>query len=186
MNEPAQEHKLEIHNGNIQVPHGCTPQCDGMTCGDDGCGGTCGTCAEGETCDMMNQVCCTSDLDGDGVCDEYDCAPDDAGSYGMPAEVDTLWLSPDGAMLHWNPLSGEEGPGTVYDICRGVIAELPAGGGAGDACIAQDVSVTELAITADPPAGVGWHYEVRGDNSCGAGTFGHNTEGTERNPAVCP
>jgi alpha-tubulin suppressor-like RCC1 family protein len=28
----------------------CTPQCDGKNCGDDGCGGACGTCAAGTTC----------------------------------------------------------------------------------------------------------------------------------------
>ncbi len=28
----------------------CAPTCEGKTCGDDGCGGTCGTCAETELC----------------------------------------------------------------------------------------------------------------------------------------
>ncbi len=28
----------------------CTPVCDDFECGDDGCGGVCGTCPEGETC----------------------------------------------------------------------------------------------------------------------------------------
>jgi hypothetical protein len=27
----------------------CTPQCDGVECGDDGCGGSCGTCGDGTT-----------------------------------------------------------------------------------------------------------------------------------------
>ncbi|MFH0840401.1 MAG: LamG domain-containing protein [bacterium] len=29
---------------------GCTPDCDGKECGDDGCGGSCGTCSEGREC----------------------------------------------------------------------------------------------------------------------------------------
>jgi hypothetical protein len=29
----------------------CTPDCSGKTCGDDGCGGSCGTCSSGYTCD---------------------------------------------------------------------------------------------------------------------------------------
>jgi hypothetical protein len=29
----------------------CTPQCDGSTCGNDGCGGLCGTCKSGEYCE---------------------------------------------------------------------------------------------------------------------------------------
>src|SRR5207237_587849 len=28
----------------------CTPSCSGKTCGDDGCGGSCGTCKSSETC----------------------------------------------------------------------------------------------------------------------------------------
>jgi len=28
----------------------CTPDCDGRSCGDDGCGGSCGACESGETC----------------------------------------------------------------------------------------------------------------------------------------
>jgi len=28
----------------------CTPVCTGKTCGDDGCGGSCGTCGSGQTC----------------------------------------------------------------------------------------------------------------------------------------
>lgn len=54
----------------------CTPQCDGLTCGSDGCGGTCGTC-EGE------------DLCVDGVCrgDCVACTPGDTGCDG-----ETSWL----------------------------------------------------------------------------------------------
>jgi len=33
----------------------CEPVCEGRNCGDDGCGGVCGTCAEGETCDVQGQ-----------------------------------------------------------------------------------------------------------------------------------
>ena len=29
----------------------CTPNCAGLACGDDGCGGSCGSCAEGEGCE---------------------------------------------------------------------------------------------------------------------------------------
>jgi hypothetical protein len=28
----------------------CTPECDGLQCGEDGCGGTCGTCSAPQTC----------------------------------------------------------------------------------------------------------------------------------------
>ena len=39
----------------------CDPVCDGRTCGDDGCGGVCGTCADGETCDVQ------------GLCEQDGC-----------------------------------------------------------------------------------------------------------------
>ena len=29
---------------------GCAPQCTGKSCGDNGCGGTCGTCSASQTC----------------------------------------------------------------------------------------------------------------------------------------
>ncbi|RZO58168.1 MAG: hypothetical protein EVA89_19835, partial [Sandaracinaceae bacterium] len=31
-------------------PDGCVPACEGLACGDDGCGGSCGTCGDGLTC----------------------------------------------------------------------------------------------------------------------------------------
>jgi hypothetical protein len=36
----------------------CTPACDGKACGDDGCGGFCGTCQDGEVC-KVDGLCAT-------------------------------------------------------------------------------------------------------------------------------
>ncbi|MCK6570654.1 SUMF1/EgtB/PvdO family nonheme iron enzyme [Myxococcota bacterium] len=42
---------------NVQVAGACgEPRCNGRQCGDDGCGGTCGDCAAGESCDA-NGAC---------------------------------------------------------------------------------------------------------------------------------
>lgn len=43
-------------------PPGCVPDCTGLSCGDDGCGGSCGSCATGagETC-SAGQCVCTAD-----------------------------------------------------------------------------------------------------------------------------
>jgi hypothetical protein len=35
----------------------CVPACDGLTCGSDGCNGTCGSCAAAETCTLAGQCC---------------------------------------------------------------------------------------------------------------------------------
>ena len=65
----------------------CILDCGGKDCGDDGCGGSCGTCDSGFACDALNSLCCTPDTDLDSVCDVDDCAPDDNGSYQVPDEV---------------------------------------------------------------------------------------------------
>jgi len=70
----------------------CTPDCSGKVCGDDGCGGTCGTCNAGETCDANgqcqagNNACSPSNPNGtceagkvckNGHCvDDNNCTPD--------------------------------------------------------------------------------------------------------------
>lgn len=57
------------------VPSGCacTPQCAGKQCGSDGCGGTCGTCASGQTCSLSSQCACTPSCTG------KQCGPDGCG-----------------------------------------------------------------------------------------------------------
>lgn len=40
----------------------CEPFCQGRECGDDGCGGTCGSCQDGKTC-FLN-TCCTPNCNG--------------------------------------------------------------------------------------------------------------------------
>ena len=53
----------------------CEPQCDGLSCGSDGCGGSCGSCPAGETCSPQG-VCvatCTP------ACDGLSCGPDGCG-----------------------------------------------------------------------------------------------------------
>lgn len=42
----------------ITEPSACTPQCSGRACGNDGCGGSCGSCAATESCDPLGQ--CTT------------------------------------------------------------------------------------------------------------------------------
>ncbi len=54
----------------------CTPQCDGKTCGEDGCGGTCGTCGDGDLCVAGS---CRSDCES--------CTPGASGCEGQ-----TSWL----------------------------------------------------------------------------------------------
>ncbi|MGB0591357.1 MAG: hypothetical protein ACPGU1_16895 [Myxococcota bacterium] len=48
----------------VADPAVCAPSCSGMACGDDGCGGSCGSCPPGETCNNISGVC----EGGDGNC----------------------------------------------------------------------------------------------------------------------
>ncbi|MFT5430233.1 MAG: hypothetical protein ACI9OJ_000906 [Myxococcota bacterium] len=49
----------------------CTPECDGLTCGDDGCGGSCGDCTATEFCAAGTCEACT--------CDGKSCGDDGCG-----------------------------------------------------------------------------------------------------------
>src|SRR5438876_884656 len=51
----------------------CTPDCAGRNCGDDGCGGSCGTCAMSD-CDTTTGMCVGCIPDGDQGCRSgFDC-----------------------------------------------------------------------------------------------------------------
>ena len=63
----------------------CTPACAGLACGDDTCGGTCGTCGAGTACsqDQTSCVACTPSCTG-AVCGDDGCG----GSCGTCAGTD--------------------------------------------------------------------------------------------------
>src|SRR5262249_55206967 len=39
----------------VRLVPGCVPQCDGKFCGDDSCGGSCGTCGAGQLCNAASR-----------------------------------------------------------------------------------------------------------------------------------
>ena len=51
----------------------CEQMCDGKACGDDSCGGTCGTCDDGFSCDQQGQCNC------EPACDGKECGPNGCG-----------------------------------------------------------------------------------------------------------
>ncbi|MCB9523972.1 MAG: chitobiase/beta-hexosaminidase C-terminal domain-containing protein [Myxococcales bacterium] len=61
-------------NAQSRMCEGCTPQCAGRDCGDDGCGGDCGECEAGVACgaDGLCAVCTP-------MCDGRACGPDGCG-----------------------------------------------------------------------------------------------------------
>ena len=88
--DAIESHTVEIYECKLAVVDtDCVPDCDGATCGDNGCGGTCGICSANETCvggacsacpEGQVPACndqCSSELFslGDGFCDSvFNCA----------------------------------------------------------------------------------------------------------------
>ncbi len=85
--------------------------------------------------------------------------------------------------LSWQP--APPGLGAIHDIARGLVDEFPFGSGAAETCLVSEPGNT--TTDADPPAaGTAYWYLVRGRNDCGTGTYGQQSDMTERTTAVCP
>jgi hypothetical protein len=75
---------------------------------------------------------------------------------------------------------------TRYDVVRGSIDALPVGPGAADESCFDDLAGTSLLDTTEPAPGAGFWYLSRGENACGNGSFGQQSNGTPRTTATCP
>ncbi|MCB9738975.1 MAG: hypothetical protein H6747_06890, partial [Deltaproteobacteria bacterium] len=84
-------------NGNVPMACGCVGNCQGKQCGDDGCGGSCGSCAAGTICKngfkstddgYVTQYCkaCTASCSGK-VCGDDSCGGS-CGTCGAGKECD--------------------------------------------------------------------------------------------------
>lgn len=94
---------------------GCTPDCVGKQCGDDGCGGVCGTCADGDEC-------------SDGLCSCVpDCAGKTCGSDGCDGTCGTCGdneTCDDGACVCVPDCNGKQ---CGDDGCGGSCGSCPSG-----------------------------------------------------------
>ena len=81
----------------------CTPQCSGKQCGDDGCGGACGNCAGGDSCNGSGQ-CVGGSTGGDGGTASRDGGGAGGGGGGGGA-------GGDGGMANGDLPSGDSGCG---------------------------------------------------------------------------
>jgi MYXO-CTERM domain-containing protein len=110
----------------------CTPQCQGKTCGDDGCGGSCGNCMGGQTC-QANQCVSPPMPDAGGGSDGGGGTTDGGGGTtdggGTPL-ADGGVLLPDGAVVPGNPDGGLGlGPDGTTQGCSCDVAGSPRGPG---------------------------------------------------------
>ena len=65
-------------------PPECTPSCVGKVCGDDGCGGTCGSCTEGQSCEGG---ACVQSSDGCGGITYDGCCDGEVATYCVDDEL---------------------------------------------------------------------------------------------------
>jgi hypothetical protein len=62
----------------------CIPNCHNIQCGDDGCGGECGPCPAGSTCEDVTSMCIADEVEGDP-----DLEPEIEPEVEPPAEEET-------------------------------------------------------------------------------------------------
>lgn len=124
---------------------------------------TCVGAPNGTSCNDGN-ACTTNDQCVSGACTGT--------PVQAPGEIANLGLQADKATLVWDPAAGGVVE-TAYDVVRGAIAAHPVGPGGGDeVCFADGIAGTTVTDSAIPAVGGGFWYLVRGENSCGKGTYG--------------
>src|SRR6185436_18858831 len=105
-------------------------------------------------------------------------------TFVVPHEVTELTL--DDGSLSWESQENHSGSSTEYDVLSGTIDELRVGGSASERCIEAASPITISNDMLDPAPGVAFFYLIRGRNPCGAGTYGHTSNGTPRTSSTCP
>jgi hypothetical protein len=78
---------------SVRFTDGCVPACDGRFCGDDGCGGVCGDCAEGEVCTPGGRCLVDPCVP---ACDGRECGSDGCGGMCGACENGELCVEEDG------------------------------------------------------------------------------------------
>jgi hypothetical protein len=112
------------------------------------------------------------------------CAPDTCGGQG-PAEVAGVVVDDsETTTLTWIALAG----GVAYDVASSTLADLRVNGTSTATCLANDVTSTVIVDgRADPVAGDGYYYLIRGSAACGSGSYGTDSLGAPRLPTPgCP
>ncbi|HEV8700954.1 MAG TPA: exo-alpha-sialidase [Candidatus Polarisedimenticolia bacterium] len=124
------------------------------------------------------------DSDNDGAGDACDSAPQDPTLIAVPAEVSGLLFS-SATALAWGSATTQAGIATVHDVIRGDLYSLPVAGST-PTCVAAGISTVTNDDPTLPQSGQGFWYLVRGRNALGNGTYGYQSDGTERLSSACP
>ena len=129
------------------------------------------------------------DGDGDGSDNNADCAPADPSAFAVPGEVEPIAVdrgSGVAAPISWPSAAGSAGSGTVYDIARGSLSDLPVSGTGSSLGLACGVGATSFNDPDAPDPSAGFYYLVRARNVCAASGWGAGSAGAPRVSPACP
>jgi hypothetical protein len=136
---------------------------------------TCVGAPNGTPCNDAN-ACTVNDACTAGTCS----------GAGVPTPPEIQGVALDGQTptgLTWTAVSG-----VVYDVATSTLSDLFANGTATAACLSNNGSTAGYAdVRPDPAPNSGHYFMVRAQASCGSGTYGFASTGSERVPvAACP
>jgi len=121
-----------------------------------------------------------NDIDGDGVPNADDCAPEARGTSAIPGETNGLRSDADKRTLHWNAATQAH----VDDLYRGSVAHGVAFT-YNHQCVAASVTLRSAVDPMVPAPGEFFYYLVEGRNSCGDGSLGSGNEGQRPQLSAC-
>jgi hypothetical protein len=122
------------------------------------------------------------DVDEDGHGAACDCNDSAATVFALPVEVEGVKVQAgtgDSCTVTWRDQDEESGSGTHYDVAGGSLSTLLLDADhSGADCVEPNTDLTVFTDDRVPDADDGFYYLVRGDNVCGAGTYGADDAGS--------
>ena len=149
-------------------------------------------CHVAGTCDTGTGLCSNPNAANGTTCsDGNPCTSGDSCVGGAcqggtpttaPPETQNVNADPDKVTFTWSAAAFA----TRYGVVRGSTGALPVGPGGGDEVCFGNLPGTSLVDPELPANGTGFWYLSRGENDCGLGSYGNQSDGTPRITTTCP